>query len=1187
MTRLIGDRFACEERPHRQGGSAAVYKGVTVPDGRQVAVKVFTPARPMDQRLLREIFNRELEALHTVGKHPNVVEMIDWGLDDGEGNPYVVLEWVDRDLIDLLETTPSEGWDDFAGIAIGILKGIAALHALGRAHRDIKPENVLVDIAGTPKISDFGISKLRDRLSPGLTLSQFGTPPYMPPEEDDGSYTLSRDVFAYAVLLIRALSGRQLETHADVASRLRPGPDQIDVPTEVLELLLSATSSDPAARPASAEVALVRLERIQYAREVAWASALELHLAVANRAVEGICARLDVSSSEAVDFIFADAQEAPAFLRARDVLDNANDQDLFLLGAAFRYRLRPHNIQVGVLAVIGATKTPPSELEIQRARAWKGAVSLRRTAPLDPSRASRAIEQLQAAITEHEQARAELEAQDRERQLFRSWRAVLDAKRHIEEVRGVPLRYRSFHVDGQRIHFELTQPAGLESIGEPRLVRIGRGQAVAGEVEEASEERLTLFRERGDPGSLPRSGVLEYDSDAARFAIDRQRDALEAVRHDRAVRGDLAAKLLHPETARKPDPVSVGEFFDPNLDDVKKQAIRAALGTEDFLLVEGPPGTGKTTFIAELIAQFLRLNPGKRVLLSSQTHIALDNALERLRRLVPAAGLLRIGRSDRIAAEVEELRLDNQMAAWRDEVLRRGRKFMRQYAKDIGIAVPEADVVELTGELRRVRQTLYELRSSIQHRQAERREVASDLAKLADLANNVLDTASRIEDSLKASSLGALREAAQLYLDEGIKLAETLDAGGTLSSKLVDLEQSLSAWRDEVSALSTTEQDLRTRVAQLLGLSEGEVPATEELLELANRSASIRQHPQLESIQAIYAEWEQRFGRGSQFNGALLGRSSVVAATCVGLAGIRGALDVAFDLCILDEASKATATESLVPMSRGRRWIVVGDRQQLPPFQEDALRNPEIQAKFELSPQELEHTLFDYLSDTLPSECKHLLSEQYRMAPPIGRLISECFYDGALISHPRATSNTVSIVFGAPVVWLSTSRHPKRRELPVGTSFANPLEAQEIKAVLARLHFTLSHRPARGPELPVRIAVLTGYAAQRDHIRRALDSTLPEWIHMQVQVSSVDAFQGKEADIAIFSMTRSNARSDLGFLSMRRRINVALSRGRDALVIVGDADFCRSSSAAESPMREVLRHIEGDSECRTDEVTAP
>src|SRR5205085_1696369 len=100
--------------------------------------------------------------------------------------------------------------------------------------------------------------------------------------------------------------------------------------------------------------------------------------------------------------------------------------------------------------------------------------------------------------------------------------------------------------------------------------------------------------------------------------------------------------------------------------------------------------------------------------------------------------------------------------------------------------------------------------------------------------------------------------------------------------------------------------------------------------------------------------------------------------------------EVPFDLCIVDEASKATATEVLVPMARSRRWVLVGDTNQLPPFQEAALDEPALLQRYDLTPDQLGQTLFDVLAERLPAEAKTILDVQYRMVPAIGTLISHC-----------------------------------------------------------------------------------------------------------------------------------------------------------------------------------------------------
>jgi superfamily I DNA and/or RNA helicase len=101
----------------------------------------------------------------------------------------------------------------------------------------------------------------------------------------------------------------------------------------------------------------------------------------------------------------------------------------------------------------------------------------------------------------------------------------------------------------------------------------------------------------------------------------------------------------------------------------------------------------------------------------------------------------------------------------------------------------------------------------------------------------------------------------------------------------------------------------------------------------------------------------------SDFEAALISASQVVAGTCVGVAAIRSLGDIDFDLCIVDEASKATPTETLVPLSRARRWILVGDSKQLPPFLDEGLHDRTLLEAHNLDEAAVTATLFTRLQD--------------------------------------------------------------------------------------------------------------------------------------------------------------------------------------------------------------------------------
>lgn len=255
---------------------------------------------------------------------------------------------------------------------------------------------------------------------------------------------------------------------------------------------------------------------------------------------------------------------------------------------------------------------------------------------------------------------------------------------------------------------------------------------------------------------------------------------------------------------------------------------------------------------------------------------------------------------------------------------------------------------------------------------------------------------------------------------------------------------------------------------------------------------------------------------------------------------VPGRQEIEYDLCIVDEASIATPTEVLVPMSRARRTILVGDSRQLSPFQDPELGSSGLLSQYNLTRDDQRHTLFNHLAQGLPDVLKQSLRTQHRMRPEIGNLISECFYEGQLESVHRECTQGLEGTMKKPVVWFTTCKFDNRRSRRTGTSYVNDLEIERIVKILSRANFEISNKKAE----PINVAVLTGYGIQKNKLRSAINAKRRDWrAFSEVFVNVVDAFQGREADMVMFSVTRSDDRG-LGFLKEMERINVALSRGR-------------------------------------------
>ncbi|MFG2286538.1 DEAD/DEAH box helicase [Streptomyces sp. NPDC048595] len=568
-------------------------------------------------------------------------------------------------------------------------------------------------------------------------------------------------------------------------------------------------------------------------------------------------------------------------------------------------------------------------------------------------------------------------------------------------------------------------------------------------------------------------------------------------------------------------PVEVTSWVRADLDQSKRDVVVRALGTQDLVLVEGPPGTGKTTVIAEIVEQTLSRKPDARILIVSQTHIAIDNALRRLEE-AGIDGLVRLGRSDdpRIDPAAQALLLDRQVKRWTQSVRARAERHLEAVA---------------------TRQKL-----EAQHLKAallleEAAAVATDLAhveaRLAELTAQPLPdrTTSARELGEEAVTVGARRET--LLEQRAALVAEiqsALDGDLTLREAMTARE-----CRDAVEALFPAEgpgQDLM-RLLRLQG------------------------------------EWLKRIGSDPHLIASFLRTRNVVGGTALGFLGHPAARALDFDLCIFDEASKATATEALVPLARAKRWVLVGDTRQLPPIDEDLLRNGKAMEDHQLTPEIVQTTLFQHLSDNTQSPVKHLLREQYRMTPAIGNMISSCFYDNELLSpNPHELPGYRGI--NRPVLWMDTSFHPGRLETErsgTETSVSNRLEAQIAEKRLEVIDYAIGKGAVQPPGgKPLEVLVIAPYGRQVETLKKQLAKK--KLRHFTPEVLSVDAVQGRECDLAVFCVTRSNSDGRFGFLGQPywRRINVALSRARFGLIIVGDAGFCRSKPGA---LRNVLDYM--------------
>lgn len=271
---------------------------------------------------------------------------------------------------------------------------------------------------------------------------------------------------------------------------------------------------------------------------------------------------------------------------------------------------------------------------------------------------------------------------------------------------------------------------------------------------------------------------------------------------------------------------------------------------------------------------------------------------------------------------------------------------------------------------------------------------------------------------------------------------------------------------------------------------------------------------------------------------SILSNAEVIACTLVGAANhnIRGRK---YSTCFIDEAAQGLEAACWIPIIKSDKVIFAGDHQQLPPTVKS----------YEADKKGLSETLFEKaIKNEKPAI---MLKEQYRMNEEIMRFSSQYFYDNKLFANKE---NCNHLIFSGDkaIEFIDTAGCSfKEKQETDQTSIFNSEEAD-----LLVKHFTnymIAIDKNKAFEHVNGIGVIAPYKAQTRLLNSLLNDNIPEDIMSITSVNTVDSFQGQERDIIYISLTRSNDKGEIGFLKNTRRMNVALTRARKKLVIIGDS----------------------------------
>ena len=331
-------------------------------------------------------------------------------------------------------------------------------------------------------------------------------------------------------------------------------------------------------------------------------------------------------------------------------------------------------------------------------------------------------------------------------------------------------------------------------------------------------------------------------------------------------------------------------------------------------------------------------------------------------------------------------------------------------------------------------------------------------------------------------------------------------------------------------------------------------------------------HQKLERLKNRATELEIRI------NSELLGEARVIACTLVGSAH-RLLEGMKFGTLFIDEAAQALEAACWIPMRRASRVILAGDHCQLPPTVKSiaALRAG------------LGKTLMERIAENKP-EVVTLLKIQYRMNEEIMRFSSDWFYHGEVESAPQIKYRSI-LEDDSPITWIDTSNEENQvtiegddvvsgekrddmnfHEQFVGESFGRINKAEADLTLLTLAEYLTQVGKRRVLEESIDVGIISPYRAQVQYLKRLLKKyEFFKPYRRLISVNTVDGFQGQERDVILISLVRSNDEGQIGFLKDLRRMNVAMTRARMKLIILGD-----KSTMTKHPFYQKLwEYVEG------------
>ncbi|GIW92910.1 MAG: hypothetical protein KatS3mg110_0951 [Pirellulaceae bacterium] len=717
--------------------------------------------------------------------------------------------------------------------------------------------------------------------------------------------------------------------------------------------------------------------------------------------------------------------------------------------------------------------------------------------------------------------------------------------------------------------------------------------------------------------NLPPTGTLILSLVGHVAQIKRRMFARKAILEGRAANPQLGllieekGRIAPTRSSTKIKPLTafvIRKVFRNPPTERQREAIQVALNTPDIALIQGPPGTGKTTVIAAIIERLNEVadkrsqNAKGSVLLTGVQHDAVENMIQRMSLNglpIPKFGK-RPGSEDDDFGTFERQLLDwcrekatalrarNPCLAYIEEEVQL-KNLCRQYLKaptramalNIAKRIASLNVLMVGDECARRAANLVKRLSQEEQLNAESVSWLGAVRRLRhrpeafadDGPERAADALEDLRDFLQPDEYSLLDKASRWHNENG--LPPFLSDLAALKKQLLYRFTAPPVFRveklnDEIVSL-VEEVSARLRTAGISAKDAKSAALAEFLIELETNPYGMMEAVS-DYAYAFAATCQQSVNRLMQRQKGIEAEDSVSEFQ-----------KIEYDYVIVDEAARATPPDLMVAMAQGKRIILVGDHRQLPHIITEAVAQQMEAGKSGAQEADwIKKSMFEYLfTERLKAleekdgiRRRVTLDKQYRMHPLLGDFISRNFYErfdpSERFESGRPESDfthNLPDTDGRPALWLEVpaAKGKPRRE---GTSW---IRQAEVTAIVDRLRIWMTS--AEGHELS--FGVITFYKAQAELIKRHLEPL--DCDQNRLRIGTVDSFQGMEFDVVLLSVVRTmpdnwkphsedeeiDARRLYGHLCLYNRLNVAMSRQRKLLAVIGDPDLLQNKLARE------------------------